>query len=255
VCVTIQSIQMREIFTYSFIIPPTILIAISLAGAMIALIRPRFGIILCLSSSVFLYLFATPAVSMLLMQQLVPVVRTNVDFTDAQAIVVPSVDVKWGNDADIPNAVGELTLERLASAARLYRRLRLPIVVNGAGVPDHPNVSAAKLMREELEQNFHVPVQFIEEQSHNTFEHGFYTSQMVKGIGIYNVIIVAQARDIPRLLWSFSKVGLHPMPFPLREPLYESLEIQDFLPSAKAFLESYYEMHELIGLAYYKTFY
>ena len=245
---------MRELFSYSFVMPPTIFIVICIVGATIAFIRPRVGMILSLSSSIFLYLFAMPAVSMLLMQQLMSLIPTKVDFTNAQAIVIPCVDVKWGNGKDIPNAVGELTLERLASAAQLYRRLLLPIVVSGGGAPDHP-VPAANLMRQELEQNFHVPVQYVETQSQNTFENGLYISHILKDTGIYNVIIVAQARDIPRLMWSFNKVGLHPMPFLLRYPLFKTIEIRDVLPSAKAFLESYYEIHELIGLLYYKMLY
>ena len=243
---------MREILSYSFLMPPTIFIVLSLSGAIIALVRPRFGIILSLSSGISLYLFATPAVSTLLMQQLVSVVPTKVDFTDAQAIVIPCVDVRWGNGADIPDSVGVLTLERLASAARLYRRLRLPVLVSGGEAPGRSNSSLANLMRLELEQNFDVPVQFLEEKSQNTFENGFYSSQILKKMEIYNVIVVAQERDIPRLLWSFSRVGLHPMPFAVKEPPFEASEIHNFLPSAKAFLESYYDMHEMIGLLYYK---
>src|SRR5271170_5342305 len=102
---------MLEIFSYSFVMPPTIFIVISLLGAIIDFVRPAFGIILSLSSDIFLYLFATPAVSLLLMQQLVSLVPAKVDFTNAQAIVVPGVDVNWGNGADIPNSVGTLTLE------------------------------------------------------------------------------------------------------------------------------------------------
>jgi uncharacterized SAM-binding protein YcdF (DUF218 family) len=246
---------MRDIFSYSFVMPPTIFIVISLSGAIIALVRPRFGIILSLSSGIFLYLFATPVVSMLLMQQLVSLVPTKVDFTDAQAIVVPGVDVKWGNGADIPDSVGVLTLERLASAAQLYRRLRLPILVSGGGDLGHPNMSQANLMRLEFENNFYVPVQFSEEKSRNTFENALYASQILAKIGIHNVIIVAQERDMPRLLWSFTKVGLRPMPFSLRKKLSTTAEINDFLPSANAFLESYYEIHEIMGLLYYEIFY
>jgi uncharacterized SAM-binding protein YcdF (DUF218 family) len=188
---------MREILSYSFVMPPTIFIVISLSGAIIAFVRPRFGIILSLSSGIFLYLFATPAVSMLLMHQLVSLVPTKVDFTDAQAIVVPGVDVKWGNDADIPDSVGVLTLERLASAAQLYRRLRLPVLVSGGGDPGHPNNSLANLMRLELEQNFHVVVQFFEEKSRNTFEQGLYTSHILKESKICNVIVIAQEKAYP----------------------------------------------------------
>jgi uncharacterized SAM-binding protein YcdF (DUF218 family) len=110
-------------------------------------------------------------------------------------------------------------------------------------------------MRLELEQNFHVAVQFCENKSRNTFEQGLYTSHILEASRIYNVIVVAQERDMPRLLWSFARVGLHPMPFSLREKLFLASEINDFLPSAKAFLESYYEMHEIIGLLCYKFLY
>jgi uncharacterized SAM-binding protein YcdF (DUF218 family) len=247
---------MREVLSYSFVMPPTIFIVICLAGALISLIRPRIGIVITLVSSISLYLFATPIVFILLLQQLVSLIPTKIDLTSAQAIVVPCVDVKWGNGADLPDAVGVLTLERLASAARLYRRLRLPIVVSGGGALDHQSVSVASLMRQELENNFSVPVQFVEEKSHNTFENAFYTTNILKPHGVNNVIIVAQARDMPRLLWSFSRMGLHPQPFALDMPLVNSdLGFTRFFPSATVIPDSFYALHEIIGIVYYRMFY
>jgi uncharacterized SAM-binding protein YcdF (DUF218 family) len=254
-CTAIRSGSMREIFSYSFVMPPTIFIVICLAGALIALAWPRVGAVIVLVSIIFLYLFSMPAVSMLLMRQLVSLVPAKVDFTDAQAIVIPCVDVRWGSGTKIPDSVGVQTLERLASAARLYRRLRLPILVSGGRSLHHAGASLASLMQRELEQNFFVPVRFLEEKSHNTFENALYASQILKEHGISNAIVVAQARDMPRLLWSFDRVGIHAMPFVLNEPQFSALEIHDFLPSAEAFGETYYEMHEIVGLAYYKIFY
>jgi uncharacterized SAM-binding protein YcdF (DUF218 family) len=243
---------MREILSYSFFDPPTIFIVISVAGALIALSRPRPGAMIVLVSSIFLYLFATPAVSMFLVQHLTSLVpRTNVDLADSQAIVILGVDIKWGNDAEIPDTVGLQTLERLARAAQLYRRLRLPIAVSGGG---HSGTSLAKLMRQELENNFQVPVRYIEDSSRNTFENALYSSRILKKENINNVIVVAQARDMPRILWSFSKVGMNAVPFTLGEG-FKGVDVRDFLPSAKSFLDSFYAMHEIVGLAYYKIFY
>jgi uncharacterized SAM-binding protein YcdF (DUF218 family) len=189
------------------------------------------------------------------MEHLVSLVPATTDFTDAQAIVIPSVDINWGNDADIPNAVGVQTLQRLAAAARLYRRLHLPIMVSGGGSPNHPNVSAASLMRDELEQNFGVPVEFIDDTSRNTLENGSHAAKILESRNLNRVIIVSQSRDMPRLLWSFRKFGLTPLPYSLRLP---DLGVNSFgmlLPSAKAFNEIYYEIHEILGLLYYHLYY
>ena len=51
-----------------------------------------------------------------------------------------------------PEAVGPLTLERLAEAARQQRRLGLPILVSG-GQPDHPETSLAALMSKALAED------------------------------------------------------------------------------------------------------
>jgi uncharacterized SAM-binding protein YcdF (DUF218 family) len=243
---------MREALSYSFLIPPTIFIVISLCGAIIVLLRPRTGAMIVLASSIFLYLFATPAVSMLLVQHLTSLVPiSNVALTNSQAIVVPGVDIKWGNGADIPSYVGLQTLERLARTAQLYRRLRLPVVVSGGG---RSGISLANLMRQELEQNFQIPVQYVEDKSFNTYENALYTSRVLKADNINNVIVVAQARDMPRILWSFRKVGMNPAPYVLRDKS-TGLGVWEFLPSTRALLESFYAMHEMIGLAYYKVFY
>jgi uncharacterized SAM-binding protein YcdF (DUF218 family) len=243
---------MREIFSYSFLEIPTIFIVINLTGALIALSRPRPGAMIALVSSILLYLFATPAVSMFLVQRLTSLVpTTNVDLANSQAIVVLGVDIKWANHAGISDTVGLQTLERLARAAQLYRRLRLPIVVSGGG---HSGISLANLMRQELEHNFLVPVRYIENNSRNTFENALYSSKILKSENISNVIIVAQARDMPRILWSFGRVGMNAVPFALEER-FEGVDFWDFMPSAKSFLDSFYAMHEIIGLAYYEIFY
>jgi len=244
---------MRELLSYSFVLPPTIFIVGCLAGALLGLVRPRIGTIVVMSSSILLYLFATPAVATFLTDELVMSVPTNPDLADAQAIVVLGGDYKFGDGVRIPDSVGLLTLERLAAAARIYRRLRLPVAVT-AGPAAGSDVPLAKLMRDELEEDFSVPTKWVEDRSRTTYENALYTAELLKPANISTVILVTQGWHMPRALWSFDRVGLRTLPFSPPEAI-RSIDLQDFLPSARALHQSFYVLHEIMGFAYYRMFY
>jgi uncharacterized SAM-binding protein YcdF (DUF218 family) len=244
---------MREILSYSWALPPTIFIVTCLIGALISFVRPRLGRLIFLPSSVFLYAFATPAASKILLWQLESSVSTKINLYPAQAIVIPSADVWISNNNAVPDAVGPMTLDRLANAALLYRHLHLPIVVSGGGAPG-TQVTIAHLMQDELEQVFLVPVTYLEEKAQTTYENAFYTSNILKEHNINSVYIVTQERDAPRMLWSFKQFGINVAVYSSQR-ISHTIRPQDFLPSATAFLETYYAFHELIGLIYYKMFY
>ena len=244
---------MRAFLSYSFVLPPTIFIVICLLGAVLNFFRPRSGAIVVLSSSILLYLFATPAVSTFLIDQLLMLVPASPDLTAAQAIVVLGGDYKVGDGVNVPDLVGRLTLERLAAAARLYSRLELPVIVTGGPVAGS-DTSLAKLMREELEKDFSIPVKWVEDRSRTTYQNALYTAQLIQPLNITTVVLVTNAWHLPRALWSFNRVGFHALPFSPREAS-QSIDFQDFLPTAKAFNRSFYACHEIIGLAYYRMFY
>jgi uncharacterized SAM-binding protein YcdF (DUF218 family) len=241
---------MREMLSYSFLMPPTIFIALCLAGAFITLFYPRAGTKLVFASSILLYLFATPAASGFLVRQLVSPGPTDAELIAAQAIVVPGADTRFGDGASVPDTVGLLTLDRLASAAELYRRLHVPIVVSGGKARDN-SVPLADLMRHELEQNFLVPVTYEEDKSHTTYENALYSSKILREHNIFSAIIVVQDLDAARVAWSFQKFGIQPTVYMTHKPYYKYI-ISDFVPSSQAMLESFYASHEIIGLLYYK---
>jgi uncharacterized SAM-binding protein YcdF (DUF218 family) len=248
---------MRELLSYSFALPPTIFIAVSVAGALIALFRPLIGIKIVLANASIIYLCATPVVSAFLLQQLVSSIPTNVDLSAAQAIVVPGADIRLAVDRFSHNSVGPLTLERLATAAQLYRRLHVPIAVSGGAI-SHSPVPLATLMRDSLERDFSTPVTFAENTSHNTFENALLTQHILSSNHITTVIIVVQARDMLRALWSFDRASLHALPYctdSCRAHPIDFFDVEMFLPSATAFCDTYFAFHELIGLLYYMAVY
>ena len=241
---------MAQFLSYSCLLPPTVFIVLCLLASLAALSGSRVWRYISVAGSICLYLFATPAVALLLLERLEPVPSNVIDSPHAQAIVILGADIHSGNGADVPYSVGPMTLERLAFGAQIYRRLRLPVLVSGGPIDDRP-ISLAGLMQQELEQDFSVPVTFIENKSKNTFENALYATPILKSNGISNIIVVTQDRDLRRALWSFSELGIHASSFG-RHNFFPRISIIDFLPSTKSLLECTYELHEILGLIYYK---
>lgn len=98
---------------------------------------------------------------------------------------------------------------------------------------------------------FAVPVTWTEDRSRTTYENALYSAEVLRDANVDTVILITQARGLPRAIWSFEKAGLHAISWnaPRTEPKTGRLE--DFLPSSGAFDESFYALHELIGRVYY----
>ena len=240
--------------SYSFLMPPTIFIAISLAAAVLAFRSPRWGIPLMLASSVALYLAALPIVTTVMLQDLaVPKVDLSV-LQRAQAIVVLGAGVLVGNGRDTPDAPDALTIERLAWAVRLYRLTKLPIAVTGGRLMGS-KTALGVLMARELNQDFRVPVTWTESKSRTTFENAEFTSALLKASGFDTAIIVTNGWHLRRAMWSFERAGITALPYPARAASARTVTLADFLPSVGALHDNFYYAHELLGLVYYQLRY
>ncbi len=233
----------------------------ALAGVLIALgSRKKLGLGIALLSLLCLYGFATPYVSIRLLQSLeaqVPDTTRNLD--DAQAIVVLSGTVKHGDRDKVPDQLGLLTLERVARAAEIERAHPLPIVVSGGKVGDSQETMAA-LMERALQQEFGLSVRWREEQSQTTFENARFVAQLLSQENIHTVILVTQPWHMPRALWSFEHEGLDVIPEPtirtyLNLDPNAPFDADLYLPQSDALTDSFYALHEMLGLAYYKIYF
>ena len=106
-----------------------------------------------------------------------------------------------------------------------------------------------------LERYFAVPVSWVEDRSETTHENAAYTAQLLQKANIHTVIVVTQARDTPRALWSFKQAGLQALAWPSPRDQLQLDEATDFLPNTRALQRTFYALHELIGGLYYRIRY
>lgn len=223
-------------------------------GVLIAWRRKPLGLTVATVAIGLLYLVAMPVTADLLIRWAEAIAFDEPTLPSDKppgAIIVLSADMRRSGIPGVPDIVGQLTVERLAEAARQWRRLGLPILVSG-GPPDAP---LAALMSRVLQEDFGVPVQWCEERSQNTFENALFSAEILRHAGVGSALVVAHPWDMARALWSFRAVGYPVVPSPTPEGGSPPFSVAAFLPQVPALLRSYYALHELIGLAWYRVRY
>lgn len=171
-----------------------------------------------------------------------------------QAIVV----LGSGRNLNVPEYTGgESTslagIERLRYAAHLHRATGLPILVTG-GSPLPEKRSEAELMRDVLEQEFQVPVKWMETESHTTWQNAQFTDEILAAAGIQSAWLVTQAWHMPRSLYSFQNRQVQYLPASVSYS--GAIQWTDyhmkFVPQATALVRSSIALHEWLGLLWYR---
>lgn len=243
---------MNEIsLSYSFLTTPGLLIVLVLVGLLASWRWRRIGTFVATGSALLLYLLSTPMASSWLIERAsaltAPVAAAP---QQAQAIVVLAADLtRSGADYRI----GPLTLDRLLKAADIYRQTALPILVSGGPINDSAR-SAADLMADVLEQDFHAPVRWREQKSSTTMENARYSADILKQDGISTIILVTQAWHTPRALWAFRQMGIQAIPTPSDAggAGQTPFSPDDLLPGFTDLQWSTYALHELLGMTFYR---
>ena len=100
-----------------------------------------------------------------------------------------------------------------------------------------------------------LPADQAANRSRTTYENALYTAQLLSARNIKTVVVISQARDLPRAIWSFERVGLHALPWPVPRTTARIDKIEDLLPNVTALQETYFALHELVGGVYYRLRY
>jgi uncharacterized SAM-binding protein YcdF (DUF218 family) len=230
----------------ALVLPPTGPLLMALVGLVLITWRRRVGVLLAAAGIVALTLLSTPIVSAQLMRVLdgAPALMPS-QVNGAGAIVVLAGGTRSYAQEYAGPTIGSITLQRVRYAARLARLTQLPILVSGGSVRGAP--AEALLMRDVLIHEFGVPVRFVETHSRNTHENAVQSARILRTHDITRVILVGHSFDFPRSRKEFEAQGIEVVPAPIGIPSVTSNEVGDFLPSARALLQSYYVCYEIFA--------
>jgi len=241
---------LKTLFGTAFLPPTNALLLLGLAGIYR---KRRWAFGLAVFAGLLLLAQSLPPVANGLMTTLEAQAGTvPTDSGRAQAIVVLgsglSVDAaEYGGDT-----ANDRSLIRLRYGALLARRWQLPVLVTG-GTPLNAERSEADVMSDILEHEFGVPVRWRETQSKDTADNAAMSAQLLKAADIRRVVLVTQAFHMPRAQRLFEAAGLEVVPAPtdFKGRQTKPLSPFDWLPQARALHNSYYAMHEWLGIAWF----
>lgn len=166
-----------------------------------------------------------------------------------EAIVILSADaVRVEDTPDLEP--GPLTLDRLRGGAALFRRTGAPILVSG-GPLEQAQTTLAGMMVDSLERDFRVPVRWAEAMSVDTWQNARFSAGILKSAGVGRVYLVTHSWHMRRAMLAFRHFGLDPVPVPVRPPGWPVLSWRMLFVGPSAWLDSYFALHEWVGLAYY----
>jgi uncharacterized SAM-binding protein YcdF (DUF218 family) len=238
----------------ALLLPPLNLILVCATGLALRRRYRRLGTMMSVVALILMTIFSTRAGALLLIapleNRIAPLVAPAA--ADAQAIVVLGggrlADAPEYDGKDVPN---EITLARLRYAARLHRATGLPLLVTG-GTPDGSPESEASTMARALQQDFAVPVRWLEEDSRNTAENAKYSTGILKPAGVRRILLVTDGIHMPRSRLIFEQAGLEVIPAPTILLSRDRLSAFHFLPSGEGMRRSHYAAHEWVGGAWYR---
>ncbi|MFZ5555500.1 MAG: YdcF family protein [Pseudomonadota bacterium] len=236
----------------ALVLPPLPLLILAAAGLVVARARPRLGWSLTLIGLAGLWILSTPWISRSLLATLEPPPHALADGArGAGAIVI----LGGGTNFDAPEYAGDTpncwALERARYGARLHRATGLPLLVAGGlgHLGTHAEAEALKVL---LEQDFQVPVRWVEGASANTFQNAANAASLLKPAGITRVLLVTHAAHMPRARLAFEAAGLAVVPAATGYATREPVRWLEWVPRASALTESRAFFHEALGIAWYR---
>lgn len=241
----------------AFVTPPGLFLFVAAAGFLSLQTKTnrRFGLTLMVFAWVGLGLSSLPVVASALARQWesYPALSNPLP-KGPQAIVVLAAG-RWRKAPEYGHrdTVGADTLVRLRYGAHLFKKTRLPILVSG-GAP-LGGVPAAVLMRRTLNQDFRVPVKWVEDRSRTTSQNAKRSAQILAPLGVRRIFLVTQAWHMRRAVLLFRQAGfvVTPAPTDFVRRSRRDLTLLAYLPSAHAIALSATIFHEAVGVLWIRV--
>ena len=241
----------------ALLLPPTIFVVLGISGLLIARRYLYVGRTLMVVSVTSLLALSTDAGSAWLLR---PLEQQSLQATSTEKNKSQVIVVLGGGRAHVASGagdydqVGPITLMRLRAAARLQRQTHLPVLVTG-GAPDGQGESEAVLMARSLKDDFGVEARWVEGDSINTYQNASLSAQLLRKDNIQQIFLVTDAIHIPRARLAFEHAGLRVAPVPSQFVASDDFQLARFITNAQSLKNSYYAIHEWLGLLVYRLRY
>lgn len=173
---------------------------------------------------------------------------------DADVIVMLTGGMNLGApDLSGHGTPGPSTMERMVTAARLHRKLGVPIIVSGGHVFSRGPAISHVTQRFLVDLGIEADQIIMEDRSRDTFENAVFSNEIIMHHGYTRPLLVTSASHMRRSMLSFDRAGLHPTAFPCAHTTWPDMDHswRWFLPSARALYSSSAALHEWLGLAFY----
>lgn len=211
----------------------------------------RWAFALAVVASLLLFAQSCPLISQALIATLEhdagPVVT---ETQGAGAIVVLGSGLSINAPEYGGDTANERTLVRLRYGAYLAHKLDLPVLVTG-GTALRASKSEAEAMAEIIDHELGVKVRWRETNSMDTADNARMSADILHAAGIKRIVLVTQAFHMPRARLLFERAGLEVIPGPtgFRAPVTGKSALPfEILPQASALQNSYYALHEWLGI-------
>jgi uncharacterized SAM-binding protein YcdF (DUF218 family) len=236
------------------LLPPTLLVASTLLGALLAIRRRAAGLALVALSQLALLALSLPVVAHALARTLEPPPCSAAQLAQAQAIVILGGGRNRGSPEWGGETVKTYTLQRLRYGAKLARDTGLPIHVSG-GKPDGGALSEGALMRDVLKIDYGLSARWVDETAATTGDNATVAARDLKAAGLTRVALVTDGMHMPRAREVFAARGVSVLPCPTAYAGQRAFAAWQLVPGATALQVSHLALREWVARGWYRLRY
>jgi uncharacterized SAM-binding protein YcdF (DUF218 family) len=144
-------------------------------------------------------------------------------------------------------------LERLVTAARLEKRLKIPVIVSGGAVFKDSRPEAPVMKRILVDLGVPASRVIIEDKSRDTMENAQYTREICAGHGYKKIILLTSSYHMKRSEKAFRKIGMAVAPYPANIRTHGRVRYGFFacLPEAPSLMATSACLKEYLGMLFY----
>ncbi|MES2946628.1 MAG: YdcF family protein [Pseudomonadota bacterium] len=242
----------------SLVMPPLLLLLLSLLGLLLALKRRRTGLTLALLAISLLWLISCHGMAVWLsrtiLPQFAPLAVSQLKISDVQAIVVLGGGV-------LPEApeygVAQLSANSTARLrygvwlARQSAPANLPIAFAGGlgwTASNMQKESEAEVASRSALQDYGVQLRWAESESRDTISNARRMAPLLQREGIQRIVLVTEAWHMPRSVAAFEGAGLLVTPAPMAFMSPVQNRFIEWLPSGPGLQGSQQVLREWLAL-------